>query len=245
MRGLGSLVWGVMVLAMLVGIAALVGSRFLGQPKGMQRVVSQARELDRTAKSRLEDLGLRFAPRPENREPTLDIDQPTEADFAFLFSILASNDQKARVSAGRVLKDIGDTRAVLPLVRAIRGIEAVDVFFLECAFTIVDRPDVAPERRIAALVPVWELERERLSEEMREAVRLKLRDAGALDPDYLREAAVTHGDPAVRTFAVRELGNLPRPPGGVLAAAMSDPDVAVRQLAHETFLAAGKKRGTP
>ena len=232
-----------MVVAMLVGVAALVGSRFFGPPDAMRTVVLQARELDRVARSRLEDLGLRYAPRPENDEPALDIEAPTDADFEFLFGVLATNDQKARVSAARVLKDIGDPRAVLPLVRGIRGIEPVDVFLLECAFTILDRPDVAPERRIAALAPVWENERERLSDEMREAVRLKLRDAGALDPAFLRDAAVRHGDPTVRKFAIRELGALPRPPGGVLAAAMTDPDEAVRQLAHETFLLAGRKRG--
>lgn len=240
MRGLGSLVWGVMVLAMLVGVAALLGARFLGTPDGLQRVVGRARELDRAATSRLEDLGLRFAPRPGGAEPTLDIDEPTEADFAFLFSILAGNNDKARVSAAKVLRDIGDVRAVRPLVRSIRGIEGIDVFLLECALTIAD--GATPEQKVGALVPVWEEARGNLTDEMRAAIRLKLRDAGALQPEFLRDAAVAHGDPAVRRFAIRELGETARPPGGVLAAAMADPDPSVRALAEETFLIAARKR---
>lgn len=243
MRGLGSLVWGVMVLAMLVGIAALVGTRFIGQPDSLTNVVQQARALDRAATSRLDDLGMRYAPRPSNNEPELNLEAPTDADFRFLFEILESGDQKARISAARVLKDIGDPRAVRPLFKAVRGIEAVDVFFLQCAMTILDREEISPDRRIAVLVPVWEEESAHLTDEMKDAVRLKLRDAGALDPDFLFEAAVSSGDPAVRRFAIRELGKLPRPPGGVLAAAMSDPDLATRELAEETFLAAAAKRG--
>ena len=243
MRGLGGLVWTVMVLALLVGIAALVGSRFIGEPDAMRGFVREAKKLDAIASSRLDDLGLRFAPRPTNNEPKVDLEQPTDTDFAFLFEILESGDQKARISAARVLKDIGDVRAVRPLFKAVRGMEDVDRFFLECALTILERDDVSPQRRLAVLVPVWEEESTHLTDEMRAAVRLKLRDAGALDPDYLYEVAVSSGDPAVRRFAIREIGEMPRPPGGVLAAAMSDPDLSVRELAEETFLAAAAKRG--
>lgn len=245
MRGLGGLVWAVMVLALLVGIAAVIGSRFFGEPDALHSVVRTARQLDRTATSRLDDLGLRYAPRPENNEPTLNIDAPTDADFRFLFEVLESGDQKARVSAARVLKDIGDPRAVRPLFQAVRGMEDVDVFFLQCAMTILDRDDISPERRIAVLVPVWEQHHTHLTREMQAAVRLKLRDAGALDPDFLFEAAVGSGDPLVRRFAIRELGSMPRPPGGVLAAAMSDPDVEIRELAEETFHLAAVKRAGP
>lgn len=243
MRGMGGLVWAVMVMALLVGIFALVGSRFIGQPEAVAGFVRQAKELDRAATSRLDDLGLRYAPRPSNNEPKIDFEEPTDTDFAFLFEILESGDQKARISAARVLKDIGDVRAVRPLFRAVRGMEDVDRFFLECAITILERDDVSPERRRAVLVPVWEEHHAQLTDEMRAAVRLKLRDAGALDPEFLYDRAVSSGDPAVRRFAVRELGELPRPPGGVLAAAMSDPDLSVRELAEETFLAAAAKRG--
>lgn len=241
MRGLGGLVWSVLVAGMLIGVIALVGSRVLGQPEALDGIVAQARQLDRVAEGRLDDLGLRFAPRPGGVEPVVNLEQPTDADFRFLFSVLASNDPKARVSAAKVLRDIGDPRAVRPLVDGIRGLESIDVFLLECALTIADRQP--PDARISALVPIWEEERKELGDGMRDAVRLKLRDSGALDPAFLEDAAVSHGDPLVRRFAVRELGDLPRPPGGVLAAAMADPDERVRALAQEVFLAAAAKRG--
>lgn len=242
MRGLSGLVWSLLVVAMLVGVAATVGSRLLGQPEALDGVVASARTLDRAASGRLEDLALRFAPKPGSGvEPSVNLEEPSEADFRFLFSVLASNDARARVSAAKVLREIGDPRAVRPLIDGIRGLESIDVFLLECALTITDRQP--PDARISALVPVWEEERRELGDEMRQAVRLKLRDAGALDPAFLEDAAVSHGDPVVRRFAVRELGELPRPPGGVLAAAMADPDERVRALAQETFLAAAAKRG--
>ena len=228
MRGLSSLVWAFMVVTLLAGMGGLVYSRIYGTPRSFHGYVGVVRELDKQANSRLRDLGLRFAPRANSPEPTLDLDQPTDADFEFLESILETNDKKARVSAAAVLRDIGHPRAVPPLVRAIKGIEDIDVFFFECAITVVERQP--PAQRAELLIPIWQ-DRGNLNDAMQEALRLKLRDAGALHPDFLAETAVSHPRAAIRRFALEELSKNPRAPAGVLAAALADPDETNRALA--------------
>lgn len=204
------------------------GKRDVENPtkKGLE-IFEKGREIDRQARSRLEDLGLRFAEATKSAEPALDVDNPTDADFAFLEEMLRTNDEKARVSAAKVLRDIGSPRSVPPLVGAIRGIEPVDDFMLECALTVVNRLPL--EQRAAALVPAWEAHAEGLPEDARDALRLKLRDIGALEAAWLKETAVRHPDARFRRFAIRECASACGP--GILAAALADPDEEVRKRA--------------
>lgn len=233
MRGAGAMVWGLLLGGILLGFAAFLAMKQVYGPAGGPArglaVFEGARKIDQQALSRLQDLGIRFAPEENSSEPTLDLENPTEADFAFLESVLASNDPGARVSAAKVLRDIGNPRAVEPLIGAIRGIEDIDRFMLECALTVVNR--VPHEARAAALVPAWEKHREGLHDDAREALRFKMRDVGALEGEYLRSTAVRHPDPVFRRFAVRELAAGQERPRGVFAAALADADDEVRGMA--------------
>lgn len=215
------------------------GKRDVENPtkKGLE-LLAKGRELDRAGRARLEDLGLRFAEATKEAEPSLDIDNPSDADFRFLESVLASNDEKARVSAAKVLRDIGEPRSVATLVGAIRGIDKIDEFLLECALTIVNR--LPHDQRAAALVPAWELHAPSLAEEPRDALRLKLRDVGALDRKWLEETLKHHDDPVFRRYAVRELLATKDPPAGLFAAALGDSDPEVRTRAGAALDALAK-----
>lgn len=235
MKGAGGLVWAVLFGILLLGFGSLFAMRAIygkgGPDRGLE-ILQGARKVDEQAMSRLRDLGVKFADR-ESREPTLDLENPSEADFRFLEGVLQSNDPNARVSAAKVLRDIGSARSIEPLIAAVRGIDQIDYFMLECALTIVNRS--TNDARIAALVPSWEKHRASLPEDARDALRLKMRDVGALDPAWLRTTAISHRDPLFRRFAVRELAALDEPPKGVLAAALSDADGEVRARALEAL----------
>lgn len=239
MRGASSMVWALLLGGILLGFGAVLSMKRVYGPAGGPAqglaVFEGARKIDQQAMSRLQDLGIRFAREEKPGEPVLDLENPTEADFAFLESVLASNDPGARVSAAKVLRDIGNPRAVEPLIGAIRGIEDIDRFLLECALTVVN--GVPHDARAAALVPAWEKHRARLHDDTREALRFKMRDVGALDQEYLRSTAVRHPDPVFRRFAVRELAAGAERPRGIFAAALADADDEVRSMAAAALAA--------
>jgi HEAT repeat protein len=238
MRGPASLVWVLLVGGLMLGFMALFATRMHygpggGPEQGLQQFQG-VRDLDAQAMSHLADLGLRFHER-DNREPTLSLDNPTDSDFAFLESILSSNDQKAKVSAAKALGNIGAPRSVGPLIDSIRGLDAngEDLFLMKQALMIAESLPI--EARRAVLIPPWDAHEAELAPNLREGLRLGLRDAGAFDPQFLREAAVSNRDPVVRAFAVKALGAEKHPPMGVLAAALGDPDDSVRSRATQTF----------
>ncbi len=234
--GLWALMFSTVILAFTVWFSMRVfwGRRDVENPtkRGLE-IFEKGRELDVKARSRLEDLGVRFAEATREKEPTLDLENPTDADFAFLEGVLESNDEGARVAAAKVLRDIGSPRGVPPLVGAIRGIEKADEFMLECALTIVN--GLPLEQRLAALIPAWELHAEELPVDARKALRIKLEHAGALEREWQKETLARHPDPMFRRFAVRELASADDPPKGLLAAALADHDAEVRKRAGEAL----------
>lgn len=233
MKSVGSLVWAVLFGGLFLGLVAIVALRGwygpqMGPAQGLD-ALDGVRQIDARAESRLADLGVRFHEAADGAEPNVDLQDPSDADFGFLEQVLRSNDPKGRVSAAKVMRDIDNPRSVEPLIGAIRGIDDIDRYFLDCALTIVNH--ATAEQRLAVLVPAWERHKDDLPDFAKEALRLKLRDIGALDPDWLREAALGNPDPLVRRFAVRELAARPSRPRGVLGAALADPDDEVRVIA--------------
>jgi len=230
----GAIVWFLLVGGLILGF----GLRFYlkarygpggGPAQGLQ-AFEGVRQLDRETMSRLEALGIQFREATDKREPAVDLANPTEHDFQFLESVLRSNDPRARVAAAKVLRDIGSPRGIDPLVGAIRGMDDQDRFFLSCAFTLVNAAP-ADQRRVQ-LVRAWERHGEELSDEFKEAFRLKLRDTGALDPAWQEEAAVADPDPVVRRFALEQLLSRPGFPRGIVGVALADPDGKMRELAE-------------
>ena len=233
MRGATALVWALLVGGMLLGMMALFYTKLMFGPDGPEEGLEEfagLRELDAKTRSHLEDLGVRFGSN-ESREPTLNLENPTEADFAFLDGILRSNDEKAKISAAKVLRDIGAARSVGPLVAAATGVdEKQDLFFAQAALTILaDKP---PEVVRGSLIPAYVHNEKELSAELREGFLHTLKNAGAFDAAFLREAAVGDRDPAVRRFALEQLAADKRPPLGVFAAALGDSDAGVRTYAQ-------------
>ncbi len=197
-------------------------------PPRIRALLEGARAVDRATVDRLQSLGMRFGS-DAPKEPTVNLDSPSDADFEFLEGLVAARGPASSVSAARVLRDIGSLRSVGPLLDAVKGTDEIDRFFLECAFRILDA--ATPEARVAMLVPSWERNRETWTGPVVTAMRLKLRDSGALDPGFLRETATAHVDPVFRRFALRELADAQAAPAGLLAAALADPDADVRALA--------------
>ena len=236
MRNLSGIVWLLLVGGIALGVGALFLSKTAwgpGGPQEAQEIFAQARGLDAQARSHLEDLGVRYAP-PGSAEPTLDLEDPSAADFAFLEGLLSSHDEKARVSAAKVLRDIGAPRSIEPLFASIRGSKPEqDTFLFECAITILEPKP--PEVRRATLIPALVRHGASLEPELLQAARYKLRDAGGLDPAFLREAAVSDHDGRVRRFALAELAAAGKPARGLLAAALADPDAGVRAEAAAAF----------
>ncbi len=233
MRGVSALIWAVLVLGIVLGMMALFMTKMWYGPNGPEQgaaAFQEARDFDAKTRSHLEDLGIKFAP-TDSREPTLNLEKPSDADFAFLEGLLQTNDPKGRLSAAKVLRDIGAPRSVEPLMAAARGVDPqMDSFFVECALTILR--DKSPEQYRETLIPPFERHRENLEPELIAVIQAKLREAGAWDAAFLREAAVSDRESAVRRFAVAALAAEKRPPLGVLAAAMGDPDEAVRKQAR-------------
>ena len=231
MRGTGGLIWALLVGGIVLGGMALFMTKLgvfgSGGPDQTEQFVSGARDFDSAVQSHLTDLGVKFAP-TDSREKTLNLEKPTEEDFAFLESVLAKNDAKSRFSASSVLRDVGAPRSVEPLLGAVRGVDPkLDSHFVECALTIL--ADKSPEAYREVLIPAFERHRDNLEPELVALIRYKLRDAGAFDPAFLREAAISDREPQVRRFAIAELAADKKPPLGVLGAAMADADPAVRK----------------
>jgi hypothetical protein len=233
MRGASGLIWALLVLGIMAGMWAIMFTKRIYGPNGPDQgaaVFQGAREFDSATRSHLEDLGIKFRPNEKN-EPSLNLTNPSDADFAFLENVLAGNSEKGQVSSARVLRDIGAPRSVEPLFAAIKGVHPQDdTFMFECAVTILDAQP--PEVRRATLIPAWVNHHADMEPELLAASRVKLRDAGALEQAFLREAAVADRDPKVRRFALDELRQQKRPPLGVIAAAMGDPDNEVRSQAR-------------
>lgn len=233
MRGVTALVWAILVGGIVLGMMALFATKLFYGPDGPDEglpIFAGARELDAKTRSHLEDLGIRFGSSESSKEPTLNLENPTDADFAFLDKILETNDTKGKISAAKVLRDIGDARSVEPLVKASTGVDLqANVFYAQCALTILaDKP---PEVVRATLIPALVRHRKDLDRDLVDGFRHKLKDAGALDADFLRQAAVSDRDPDVRLFALDELSAAKHPPLGIFAAAMGDPDAGVRKYA--------------
>src|SRR3954469_11098691 len=136
MRGTGGLIWALLVGGILLGGMALTMTKLgifgADGPNETAQYIEGARDLDSAVQSHLSDLGVKFAP-TDSREPTLNLEKPTEEDFAFLESVLSKNDNKSRFSAASVLRDIGAPRSVDPLLGAVRGVDAkLDSHMVEC-----------------------------------------------------------------------------------------------------------------
>lgn len=237
MRGTGGLIWALLVGGIVLGGMALMMNQLgifgANGPDQTAQYIEGARDLDSAVQSHLSDLGVKFAP-TDSREPTLNLEKPTEEDFAFLEKILSQNDAKSRFSAASVLRDIGAPRSVDPLLGSVRGVDPrLDGHMVECALTIL--ADKSPEQYREVLIPAFERHRETLGDDVAALIRAKLRDAGATDAAFLRESAVSDREPLVRRFAIAELAADKKPPLGVLAAAMADPDPAVRKDATDAM----------
>ena len=242
MKNASLLVAVVLLLGLSAGVGSIVVTRRMYGPSQAPATplpqLAIARDLDEKGHERLEELSVRFHEAVHPGESKVDLADPTDADYAFLFDVLANGKPDAKLKAAAVLRDIGTPRVVEPLIAQISGLEDSDRFFLAAALGVVN--GLPQDERLAALIPAWEKHQGALPAEIRDALRIKLRDIGAMDAEWQERAAVADADPLVRRFALREIAGRTDPPRGVLALALADPDAEIRGMA-EAALAAHRK----
>lgn len=165
--------------------------------------------------------------------PMVDLDHPSERDWRFLLDVMEEGPHPARLSAAKVLVQIGDLRGVAPLfARAVEGGEDADLF---CYAALEILRMQRREDSLAAMMQALVEPGPRLDLQCRSELSDRFTLVGGKDPETLVELA-EHPDPGVRTHVAAYLGSLdPAAWEGTLRTLAEDPDTGVRQRARHAL----------